>query len=27
VQMGLELAGVEIDPGGLSAALELLRAE
>jgi alanine-glyoxylate transaminase/serine-glyoxylate transaminase/serine-pyruvate transaminase len=27
VQMGLELAGVAIDPGGLSAALELLRAE
>jgi alanine-glyoxylate transaminase/serine-glyoxylate transaminase/serine-pyruvate transaminase len=27
VQMGLELAGVQIDPGGLSAALELLRAE
>ncbi|MFF1628978.1 pyridoxal-phosphate-dependent aminotransferase family protein [Streptomyces sp. NPDC058272] len=27
VQMGLELAGVAIDPGGLSAALELLRTE
>ncbi|MER6129938.1 aminotransferase class V-fold PLP-dependent enzyme [Streptomyces sp. NPDC001795] len=27
VQMGLELAGVDINPAGLSAALELLRAE
>jgi alanine-glyoxylate transaminase/serine-glyoxylate transaminase/serine-pyruvate transaminase len=27
VQMGLELAGVAIDPGGLGAALELLRTE